>query len=147
MPLAMLQSWWVFNGDFLTSLFLTRFFQSNGIGDRAGKADKDSGELLQNARSALTKVQSDLEPHLNRSAEAVGAISKLNSKTEKKLEEINQYDGVVEKSHAKSHSFDLISESSDSYPLSRKGKSGKTRTNRPPMLYKSPKRHWSTSYL
>lgn len=62
---------------------------TDGIEDRAGRADKDSGELLQNARGALNKVQSELEPRLNVSASKVENISNLNKNTEKRLEEIN----------------------------------------------------------
>lgn len=62
---------------------------TDGIEDRAGRADKDSGELLQKARGALNKVQSELEPRLNVSATKVDDISNLNKNTEKRLEEIN----------------------------------------------------------
>lgn len=63
--------------------------KTEGIEDRAGVADKDSAELLQTARGALHKVQSELEPRLNASAATVDAISKLNENTEKRLADIN----------------------------------------------------------
>lgn len=50
-----------------------------------------SRDLLERARQSLSSVQSDLSPHLNRSAGIVKEIKDLNDWSDVKTNEINVY--------------------------------------------------------
>lgn len=75
---------------------------TNGIETRAGKSDQVARDLLGNARDALKKVQVDLQPHLDASANSVQGIKDLNHQSDDLLLGINAaLDGIPAESHAK----------------------------------------------
>lgn len=53
-----------------------------GIDIRAGESNKDSRDLLGNARDALDVVQLDLQPHINNASGTVEKIQQLNGKSD-----------------------------------------------------------------
>lgn len=63
--------------------------QSVGIDNRAGISDKDSRELLEDARNALGAVQTDLQPHINNATATVKQIQDLNAQSDEKIVSIN----------------------------------------------------------
>lgn len=64
-------------------------FQSSGIESRAGESDKNSRELLENARRSLSVVQSELQPHIDIATSTVKNIQELNSRSEERTTNIN----------------------------------------------------------
>lgn len=59
-----------------------------GIDNRAGESDKNSGELLANAKEALQIVQTDLQPHINNASGTVKQIQELNKYSDDKTTSI-----------------------------------------------------------
>lgn len=75
---------------------------TDGIGSRAGESDQIARDLLSGARDALKKVQADLQPHLDASANSVQSIKDLNQQSDDLLLAINAaLDGIPAESHAK----------------------------------------------
>lgn len=64
--------------------------QCDGIGDRAGSSDQIASEMLEQARKSLNTVQAELQPHLNKSTDAVNKIIDVNKKSDDKTTTINQ---------------------------------------------------------
>lgn len=64
------------------------FFQTTGIEDRAGEADKIARELLEDARHSLNSVQTELQPHLDGSVDTVDGIVEQNTRSDEQLKAI-----------------------------------------------------------
>ncbi|XP_058457360.1 laminin subunit alpha [Malaya genurostris] len=74
-----------------------------GIEQRAGESDGDSRELLSDAVQSLQALQTNLEPHINKSVSTVDYIKKSNQDSDDVLYSINQsLDGIPEESHTNS---------------------------------------------
>lgn len=61
----------------------------DGVEDRAGKSDQVAREMLVDARKSLATVQTDLQPHLNRSSDDVQKIIDRNEDSDKRATAIN----------------------------------------------------------
>lgn len=73
---------------------------TKGVDERAGESDSDSRELLNDAVKSLLSLQSDLEPHINKSVGTVEHIMTSNKDSDDVLHSINQsLDGIPEESH------------------------------------------------
>uniref|UniRef100_W4VRR7 Putative response to misfolded protein n=1 Tax=Corethrella appendiculata TaxID=1370023 RepID=W4VRR7_9DIPT len=93
---------------------------TEGIEERAGSSDQISRQLLDDGVRALNLLQSDLEPHINRSADIVNKIIKTNENSDEQLIVINNaLDMIPETSHtdtwtkAKQQAEDSYTESKD----------------------------------
>lgn len=62
---------------------------TDGIEDRAGAGDQVARDMLDQARKSLNAVQSDLQPHLNQSSQAVDNIYELNKQSDDQTTAIN----------------------------------------------------------
>lgn len=62
----------------------------DGIGDRAGTSDQVARKMLDDARTALTNVQADLQPHLNRSSATVQEIIDSHKGSDAETDVINK---------------------------------------------------------
>lgn len=73
---------------------------TKGVDERAGESDSDSRELLNDAMKSLLSLQSELEPHINKSVGTVDHIMTSNKDSDDVLYSINQsLDGIPEESH------------------------------------------------
>lgn len=63
---------------------------SDGIGDRAGTSDQVARKMLDEARTALTNVQADLQPHLNQSSATVQQIIDSHKASDAETDIINK---------------------------------------------------------
>lgn len=61
-----------------------------GIDDRAGHSDQVARQMLEEARKSLSQVQTELQPHLNQSSQAVHKIIDTNQQSDDQTTAINK---------------------------------------------------------